>query len=157
MSPPSRRAVPRFGARVPGAVYVSRPSAYLVRSDGEGGVAVVRTPKGRFLPGGGREAGETPRRAALRELREECGLSAELGEKLGVADELLFSEAEQTHFGKRSHFFRGRAGSAVGPGEEEDHALEWLSLDQAEAQLAHGSHGWAIQAERLAREGGAAI
>jgi 8-oxo-dGTP diphosphatase len=156
MSPPSRRAVPRFGARVPGAVYVSRPSAYLVLSDGEGRVAVVRTPKGRFLPGGGREPGEVPRRAALRELREECGLSAELGEKLGVADEVLFAEAEQTHFAKRSHFFRARAGPAVGSGEP-DYALEWLSLEQAEAQLAHGSHRWAIQAERLAREGGAAI
>jgi 8-oxo-dGTP diphosphatase len=117
---------------------------------------VVRTPLGLFLPGGGREAGETPPRAALRELREECGLSAELGESLGVADEFVFSEAEQTHFAKRSRFFRGRAGLAAGPGEP-DHALEWLSLDQAEAQLAHASHRWAIQAERLAREGGAAI
>ena len=122
----------------------------------DGRLAVVRTPLGLFLPGGGQQGGEPPEQAALRELKEECGLLADLAGRIGVADEFVFSEAEATHFAKRSTFFRAREAGAVGS-PEPDHALLWIYPDEAEARLAHGSHRWAVRSERLAREGGAAI
>ena len=54
-----------------------------------------------------------PSIAALRELREECGLTAELEGSLGVADEFVYSQAEATHFAKRSRFYP-RPGDRLG-------------------------------------------
>jgi len=141
--------VPRqFGSRVPGQPYVLRPSAYVVLRDTAGRVALVRTPVGVFLPGGGQHPGESPEDAARREVAEECGLEIELTERLGVADQFAYSKEETAYFQKRSTFFGARR---IGPTPqlERDHETAWLSDDAARRELSHESHGWAIGLERL--------
>jgi 8-oxo-dGTP pyrophosphatase MutT (NUDIX family) len=81
-----------FGESVAGAYYVDRPGGYAVIFNVAGEVAVVSTPQGLFLPGGGQDRSETSRQAAVREANEECGLSIRLGKRLGAADELVFAE-----------------------------------------------------------------
>ena len=63
-----------FGHPPVGAVATVRPSAYGLAADVMGRIAVVRTPQGLFLAGGGIEPRETPHDAVVREMREECGL-----------------------------------------------------------------------------------
>lgn len=77
--------VPVFGERIPGRNYVRRPSAYAILRDAEGNVAVVRTPRGCYLPGGGMEKDETPRQTVEREAREECGFLLRVQSHLGRA------------------------------------------------------------------------
>jgi 8-oxo-dGTP pyrophosphatase MutT (NUDIX family) len=110
---------------------------------------------GRLLkperPGGGQEAGESPEQAAVRETLEECGLRIVLGERVGVADELVFAAEENTHFRKRCTFFLAEVVEKVSAGEA-DHELLWLAPERAAAELRHESQRWAV-AEAYRRTG----
>ena len=65
------------------------PSVMVVAVDGEGRIVIVRQyryPTRRYsleLPGGGSVGGESPKKAALRELEEETGYRPAVIEKLG--------------------------------------------------------------------------
>jgi hypothetical protein len=50
--------VPIFGVRVEGCPYIIRPSAYAVVRNEEAALAVVQTPRGYYLLGGGIEGDE---------------------------------------------------------------------------------------------------
>jgi len=144
---PSWPEQPAFGEREAGRSYVDRPSAYVVLVDDDGRVAVVSTPQGVHLPGGGQHAGESPERAVLREVMEECASPAGVTGTLGRASEFCYAEEEDTYFAKRSTFFTGRVLGVQGV-PEPDHELLWLAPDAAEARLRLGSHAWAVARAR---------
>jgi len=141
--------VPTFGDASCQGTPISRPSAYAVIADASGCVAVVRTPKGVFLPGGGIDPGESPREAVHREVREECGLLIRLGRWQTRAVEFVHSVAEKTTFEKRSTFFDATVTGAHAGAVETDHELEWLSVEDAVAALTPPSHQWAIAQWRV--------
>ena len=144
--------IPEFGLPVPGAEYVLRPGGYVVLFNAAGEVAVVATPKGLALPGGGQEAGESPAEAAIRETLEECGLRVTLAGPIGTADELVFAADEARYYRKRCVFFLGTGAEKQGPGEP-DRELIWLAPAKARAELVHESQRWAVeQAGRLRAE-----
>jgi 8-oxo-dGTP diphosphatase len=137
-------SIPAFGRRVPDQEYVPRPSAYVVVRDPQGRFAVVKTPIGVFLPGGGLRPDETPEEAAARESAEECGLRVETSTLIGVADQYVYSAPEETFFAKRSTFVRASVTGSVASSEA-DHTLCWLSAQDAERSLSHESHRWAVR------------
>jgi 8-oxo-dGTP pyrophosphatase MutT (NUDIX family) len=136
-------ALPEFGILDPGATYMLRPGGYAVIVTAAGDVAAVSTPQGLMLPGGGQDDGESPEGAAIREVKEECGLRIKIGRRIGVADELLYAPAERIHYRKRCTFFLADliGGDAVG---EPDHKLIWLPLRDAAVRLLHESQRWAV-------------
>src|SRR4051812_14843169 len=117
-------AIPQFGAETPGASYALRPGGYAVILSGDDTVAVVSTPLGLALPGGGQDPGESAEDAAVREAEEECGLRITLGRHIGVADELVFAAEEGQHYRKRCAFFLAKTSGRSGVGEP-DHELGW--------------------------------
>jgi 8-oxo-dGTP diphosphatase len=135
--------IPEFGGEAPGAQYIIRPGGYLIVRNSQGEIAVLSTPQGFFLPGGGQDDGESPSQAALREAEEECGLRVQLSGLLGTADELVFAASEDKYYRKRCVFF-----SAVLVGGEEggdvDHQLVWMAAREAASQLSHQSQAWAV-------------
>jgi 8-oxo-dGTP diphosphatase len=136
-------AVPVFG-QPPETGAVVRPSAYGLVTDGSARLAIVRTPQGRYLPGGGIEPGESVHDAVVREVREECGLDVRTGAWSTRAVDFVYSITELTHFEKRSTFVEA---SVFGPpvsSIELDHDLEWMPARDAIASLAHPSHRWAV-------------
>ena len=138
------RAVPTFGVPPRVGHATVRPSAYAVLIDAGGRVAVVHTPRGTFLPGGGIDPGETPQAAIVREVLEECGLRASVGQWIAHAVEFVDSEEESTYFEKHSTFAGARShGAAVAP-LEPDQELAWFAPDVAIARLSPLSHRWAI-------------
>lgn len=140
-------SVPEFGVVAPGETYHLRPGSYgIVRAlEGER-IALVVTPRGLFLPGGGQDRGESLESTLRRESREECGLEVEVEELVGVADEMTFVPEERRYCRKRCSFFRARAVAAVpGGGVEPDHCLSWLTATEALRRLTHGSQRWALE------------
>jgi 8-oxo-dGTP diphosphatase len=141
---------PIFGTRHPGIDYRRRPSAYVVLRNAAGEVAVIRTPRGAFLPGGGIDAGESPEDAVRREAREEAGLALGALTPLGTANEFIRAVDEDGWFEKVCTFFTASVVDR-GAATEPDHELLWLGDDEACALLGHESHRWAIARFRLAR------
>lgn len=141
----ARSSVPEFGDKVPGKVYVSRPGAYGLIFDDRGCIAVMETPRGCFLPGGGTEEGETPEETLAREVREECGFAITAGKRLCEASEYRDTPGHEYAIRKDCVFFAATVTSAGGAATEADHTLLWLQPQEAETRLAHGSQQWAVR------------
>lgn len=135
---------PVFGAREPGIAYLVRPSAYAVIEDATGWIALVRTPEGVYLPGGGIEAGETATRAIVREAIEECGLAVRVGSWSVAAVQFCYAIPEQKYFEKHSAFFEAAIERIAGGATEADHELFWTAAGEAAATLSHESQAWAV-------------
>ena len=140
----SRSQIPVFGQRVLNCPCVIRPSAYALVRNPESLIAVVRTPSGCFLPGGGIERAEDPERAIKREAFEECGFVVSVVRVVGRAVEIVYSALEHTCFEKDSTFAEARLDEATSE-REAGHELLWLTQSEAVAQLSRGSHRWAVQ------------
>jgi 8-oxo-dGTP diphosphatase len=136
--------VPVFGEPTTGVAETIRPSAYGIISDPRGRLALVRTPLGLFLPGGGSGETEVPETTVVRETREECGLAVRVGAWRRTAIEHVFSVTEQAHFEKRSTFCDAAVVAPAGEPTEVDHVLQWISGAEATALLTPPSHRWAV-------------
>lgn len=133
-----------FGRREPGVDYRLRPGSYGVLRDELGRVAVVETPVGNFLPGGGQEPGETSEQTLHREVREECGFAIRIGAWIGIADEFFFAPSEKIHFRKRGAFFTATREPGPLTPTDAGHELRWCAPSEALAQLTHESQRWAV-------------
>jgi 8-oxo-dGTP diphosphatase len=143
--------IPEFGEAVPGADYLLRPGGYVIVRNARGEIALISTPQGFFLPGGGQDGSEAAAPAAVREAAEECGLNVELTGLLGTADELVFAAREGKYYRKRCVFFSARL-VGRGAGGEVDHQLFWVRAEEAALRLRHQSQVWAVtEASRLTR------
>ena len=132
----------QFGTIKAGIEYQERPGGYAVVIR-DGLVAVVKTPGGVFLPGGGAENNESLAEAAIRETKEETGLIVEITGKIGMADEFVSSDKYNAHFQKVCTFFSAEITSRIGQWEP-DHDLDWTTPADAVALLTHGSQKWAV-------------
>ena len=88
------------------------------------------------LPKGAQEEGETVEQTALREVREETGLKAELIGRLDTIDYWFVWAPEKTRYHKFVHYFLMRA--TGGDFAEHDHEMEeaaWFEPAQARRQM----------------------
>ncbi|MFI5309755.1 MAG: NUDIX domain-containing protein [Gemmatimonadales bacterium] len=136
--------VPVFGSPPTAMSGTIRPSAYGIVSDREGRIAVVHTPSGLTLPGGGCDDAEMPEATVARETREECGLAVRVGRWRRAAIEHVYSTVERAQFEKRSVFCDAAVVGEAGAPSEADHVLEWMSADEATTRLEPASHRWAV-------------
>lgn len=130
-----------FGTPEPGAAVTARPAAYAVVRDAEGRVAVVEEDSGTFLPGGGREPGETAEQNVIREVREEVGCAFRVERVLAEAVQYCRAHDRGGWYETRATFFAGTFEGTPGTGTC---ALSWLPPDEARRLLHHESHAWAV-------------
>ena len=89
------------------------------------------------LPKGAREEGETVAETALREVREETGLEAELIGPLDTIDYWFVWAPERTRYHKFVHYFLMRF--VGGDFSQRDHEMEdaaWFEPDEARRRMA---------------------
>ncbi len=122
--------------------YLDRKGAYLIPIR-DGSVAVVRTPKGCFLLGGGMDDGETDAQCIRRECMEETGYAVEVGayvcsaEKYGYHPTLGWFHPIQT-------YYLGCLLQQERVPTEDDHRLEWIPCEAVRAQMFSDMQAWAI-------------
>lgn len=112
------------------------------RRDGEDIEVVLasrRTRRGDLAWGlakGGMEAGETKEETAIREVREETGLTAEIEDSLG--DTKYFYVWEDARIRKTVHFFLMRhTGGDTADRDDEMEDVRWFPLDRALKRAAY--------------------
>ena len=142
--------IPEFGVREPGQRYDPRPGSYGLLSDDKGRIAVLQTPQGCFLPGGGTEGEESPEETLVREVREECGFVVSILGRVGEAIEYVHTIGSEFGIRKECVFFAATVGETCGMATEDDHVLIWLEPHDAKKRLTHGSQRWAMA--RASRE-----
>jgi len=88
--------------------------------DPEGRIALVQNAwsEGWIVPGGAVEPGEDPADAASREVREETGLGATIGEPLVVLDQTFVAEDGSLSFPAEYVVFDARAAGEIPDAEE---------------------------------------
>ncbi|HVL90683.1 MAG TPA: NUDIX hydrolase [Actinomycetota bacterium] len=93
------------------------------------------TPNGKqrwSLPKGAVEAGETPEQAAVREVREETGLDAEIVAKAQTIDYWFVWAPDETRYHKYVHYFAMRmTGGDFSRRDDEAERVEWFSVEDA--------------------------
>jgi 8-oxo-dGTP pyrophosphatase MutT (NUDIX family) len=108
--------------------------------------------RGRWqLPKGTIESGEAPEAAALREVREETGLSTEVLEPLEVIEYWYVgdSRGRRTRFHKKVHFYLMRYLS--GDVADHDHEVidaRWMSIEEAIEKLAFKNERLVVEKAR---------
>ncbi len=143
-------ARPVYGEPKPGVIYEERPAVYGIAFDAQGRVATTRDPFGDFLPGGGKEPGESDEETLKREVMEELGWELELGPRLNGSDSFHYSPRYQKHFRAMAEYFIITQWRKTGAPIEADHELVWLKPDEVEQQYFHAHQIQAVR-EALAR------
>ncbi len=127
--------------------------------DGELEVALIRTKNLRekdvwSLPKGGREEGEDATSAALREVREETGLDAEIVAPLENITYWFIWPPEQIRYRKTVHLYLMRAtGGDIADHDDEVEEVGWFPISQAIRRLTYKTDQGVLQsaAELAAR------
>lgn len=92
----------------------------------------------KCLPKGTVEAGESHEAAAVREVREEGGIDAEILAPLPAVDYWFYWRPDKTRYHKFVHFFVMRyLGGDVADHDDEVEGSEWIELKDAPAILTY--------------------
>lgn len=137
---------PTFGVKKENVEYQSRYGVYAVIADKEKeNIVLVQAPNGAwFLPGGEIEKNEDHAQALKRELIEELGYEANLGDYLGQADEYFYSSHRDTYFYNPAYIYEVSDYQKAGEPLEDFNHIAWFPVDLAIEKLKRGSHKWGI-------------
>ncbi|HFU3984466.1 TPA: NUDIX hydrolase [Streptococcus suis] len=140
-----------FGEKKAGVDYQNRFGVYAVIPDeNKENIILVQTPNGAwFLPGGEIEKGENHLIALERELMEELGFTATIGEYYGQADEYFYSSHRDTYFHNPAYIYQVTSYHQVGQPLEDFNHIAWFPIEEAIEKLKRGSHKWGIEQWKL--------
>ena len=144
-------ANPTFGERKGNVTYQPRYGVYAVIPDPEKKqIVLVQAPNGAwFLPGGEIEAGEDHQETLKRELIEELGFTAEIGNYFGQADEYFYSRLRDTYYYNPAYLYEAISFQEVQKPLEDFNHIAWFPIDEAIEKLKRGSHKWGIEAWKI--------
>lgn len=115
--------------------YISRPGAYGLIINEAGSIAIVKTSKGYFLPGGGIEANESEEDCLIRECLEEIGMKIKVIKKTSASTYFFSSTNLNKHLEIIGHFYECQMENILDIKSEDDHELIWFKANEAVASL----------------------
>lgn len=140
-----------FGEKTPGIAYPKREAVYALCVNKKSEVAVLKTPRGIFLPGGGIEAQEDYIACLVRECQEETGYAIANPIYIGSASLYDFAPSIKQHLEMVGHFYRVDFQAPNGieihqvKGQEADKTLQWLSFEDAIKSLKLPHQAWGVK------------
>lgn len=123
--------------------YSTRIGAYLIPIENNK-IGVIKTNKGYFLIGGGKEANETDEQCIKRECIEEIGCDVTIHNQICNAETYTFHE-KIGYFHPVQTFYSGSINYKVQEPVESDHILVWLSFEEIQNKMYVEMQGWAIE------------
>ncbi|MEM6973931.1 MAG: NUDIX domain-containing protein [Pseudomonadota bacterium] len=131
--------IPRLGEPwLPGRPYRDRPGAYAVilgRGRHRGRLLCVAERAELQLPGGGIDPGESPLQALHREVWEETGWRIAPRRLIARFQRYLFMPDYGYWARKSQAIYLAEAVCSLGPPQEPDHSVHWLTPAEAVARL----------------------
>lgn len=119
----------------PAIIYTSRPGAYGLIMNEAGSIAIIKTSKGYFLPGGGIEANESEEDCIIRECLEEMGMKIKVLKKISENTYFFSSTNSNRHLKIIGHFYECQMQNMLDIPSEADHQLIWLKTNEAVTSL----------------------
>ncbi|MCI5871552.1 MULTISPECIES: NUDIX domain-containing protein [unclassified Streptococcus] len=138
---------PTFGEKIEQVSYHNRYGVYAVIPNlTKDQIILVQAPNGAwFLPGGEIEENEDHFSALERELLEELGFSATLGQYYGQADEYFYSSHRDKYFYNPAYIYEVTSFKEISQPLEDFNHIAWFPVDTAIEKLKRGSHKWGIE------------
>jgi 8-oxo-dGTP diphosphatase len=131
-----------FGDRLEHVHYIVRQGAYAVIIN-DGMVAVVKTPKGYFLPGV--KGTETLENCLKREVLEETGYHIRILQFIGRAQKYFYSTTFHDYMASDGFFYIAEITGEQHSVFEEDHELVWIPREDIPKVLLHEHQAWAVE------------
>lgn len=123
--------------------YSTRIGAYIIPIK-KNKIAVIKTPKGYFLIGGGKENDETDEQCIKRECLEETGFDITVSRKICSAE--TFTQHEKIgYFHPVQTYYIGIINEQTQIPKETDHSLEWIDFKEIQNQMHAEMQNWAIE------------
>ncbi|MGS0973164.1 MAG: NUDIX domain-containing protein [Candidatus Izemoplasmataceae bacterium] len=137
------KKVVEFGIKKDELIYIDREAVYgLLIVDGK--IAIIKTPRGHFLPGGGVEQNESFKECLCREMTEETGYEVEVREYLGKSVLYDKSPKDNVYYNMFGNFYLVSI-TGVGKKIETDHEVVFLTPKTAIDYLKLAHQKWAIE------------
>jgi len=111
--------------------YFKRPGAYAIIKNVDNLIAVIKTEKGFFLPGGGIENEESPDECLKRECLEEIGAKISGLNYFASGNYYFYSTTLNVNMESVGHFFTCKIDKFIKTKTDIDHELIWLKIDEA--------------------------
>ncbi len=123
--------------------YYHRLGAYILPIENYK-IACVKTPKGYFLLGGGKEDNESDVETIKREVLEEIGYDVEVGKYIGGGDE-YYKSLTNGYIHPVQLYYSATLGTKIQEPTETDHKLVYLSKEEALAGLYVPIQRWIVE------------
>lgn len=131
-----------FGTKIQ-AHYIEREGAYLIAVR-DNRIAIIKTAKGYFLPGGGKEKNETDEECIIRECLEETGCTAEVINYLCKADAYM-KHPDLGYFHPIQKYYFGNLLEQHQDKMETDHIFLWLEYEEIKGKMFAEMQEWALE------------
>ncbi|HEX2945621.1 MAG TPA: NUDIX domain-containing protein [Clostridia bacterium] len=136
-----------FGKAKEGINYYERVGVYGIVFNDIGQVAIMESPYGYFLPGGGLEQNETLEECLAREFKEELGCGISIKKFIGKATKYYYSEVSKQYRHPIGYFYLVSTDIQVINSIERDQVLLWMDSHECIKQM-HEHQVWAIEKAR---------